>query len=113
MNYITNDNTIIFDPDFNQSVVNLPSTITHLTFGYNFNQSVDNLPSTIIHLTFGYYFNQSVDNLPSTITHLTFGYWFNQSLNNLSRFTEFIKLPKNYKYKNKIFNIPKRLKTKD
>jgi hypothetical protein len=26
-------------------------------------------------------------------------------------FTEFIKLPKNYKYNNKILNIPKRLKT--
>jgi hypothetical protein len=33
------------------------------------------------------------------------------TINNLPRFTEFIKLPKNYK--NKIFNIPKRLKAKE
>jgi hypothetical protein len=50
-----------------------------------------------------------VDNLPSSITHLIFDKYFDQSLNNLPRFTEFIKLPENYN--NKIFNIPKRLKT--
>ncbi len=78
--------------------------------GSNFNCPVDNLPSTITHLTFGNYFNRTVDNLPSSITHLTFDSYsdFNQKLNNLPRFTEFIKLPE--KYDKKILNIPKRLK---
>ncbi len=99
---------LTFGYEFNQTVNNLPSSLTHLTFDYEFNQTVNNLPSSITNLTFGLRFNQSVDNLPSDITHLTFGYYFNQSLNNLPRFTECIRLPK--MYDNKILNIPKRLK---
>ena len=34
-----------------------------------FNKSVDNLPSSLTHLTFGYRFDQKVDNLPSSLTH--------------------------------------------
>jgi hypothetical protein len=137
MNYITNGDTIIFAPSFNNELdcvllkdyikiifsnYNLSSDLFEkyennnlqdlIHIGSHFNQSVDNLPSTITHLTFGYYsnFNQPVDNLPSSITYLYFGYQssFNQSLNNLPRFTEFIQLP--YKYDNKILNMPKRLK---
>src|ERR1700756_2217523 len=62
-----------FSETFNQSVDNLPKSITHLTFGFNFNQSVDNLPKSITYLKFGWYFNQPINNLPQSITHLTFG----------------------------------------
>src|SRR3546814_5776508 len=50
-----------------------PYTTLFRSFGSNFDQSVDNLPNSITYLTFGYSFNQSVDNLPKSITHLTFG----------------------------------------
>ena len=68
---------------FNKLVDNLPSSITHLTFGYWFNQSVDNLPKNLTHLTFGLLFNQKVDNLPQNLMHLTFGQSFNQKVDNL------------------------------
>jgi hypothetical protein len=53
-------------------VTELPSTLTHLTFGKYFDQKVNNLPKTLTHLTFGEHFNQKVNNLPKTLTHLTF-----------------------------------------
>jgi hypothetical protein len=68
---------------FNQSINNLPNSITHLTLGDYFNQPVENLPHSITHLTFGAYFNQPVNKLPSSITHLSFGEHFNQPLDNL------------------------------
>jgi len=126
MNYITNDNTIIFSPSFNRKLKSklLNNNYKKIIFadydlnndlfekyknndfndlryfGSQFNQSINNLPSGITHLTFSYYFNQSVNNLhpkgcsknstdgccsccPSSITHLTFGYKFNQSVDNL------------------------------
>ena len=57
---------------FNKPVDNLPSSITHLTFGKSFNLPVDNLPSSITHLTFGESFNLPVDNLPNRLSHLIF-----------------------------------------
>ena len=68
---------------FNLAPDHLPSSLTHLTFGYEFNQPVDRLPSSLTHLTFGNYFKQSVNSLPSTLTHLTFGHCFNGSVDNL------------------------------
>ena len=64
----------------------------------NFNQSVDNLPSSITHLTFGFHFNQKVENLPSSITHLTFWYCFNQEVNNFPKELKKIKCSENYIY---------------
>ena len=136
MNYITNNDTIIFDPSFNDELdfqlLKNYKTIIFSNYVLNeslfdayennnfdglkydsskFNQFVDNLSlikSSITHLTLGSSFNQSVDNLPSSITYLTFGIGFNKSLNNLPRLIEFIQLPE--KYENKILNIPKKLK---
>jgi len=76
-------NIKIIGSDFNHSVDNLPSIVTHLTFGFHFNCPVDNLQSSITHLTFGFYFYHTVDNLPSSITHLTFGTYFNRIVDNL------------------------------
>ena len=82
--YENNDINLFYKNScFNQSISNLPSSITHLTFGGDFNQSVDNLPSSIQNLTFGFWFNLPVDLLPSSITHLTFGDKFNQPVNTL------------------------------
>ena len=39
--------TLTFGSDFNQSVNNLPNSITHLIFGWEFDQSVNELPNSI------------------------------------------------------------------
>jgi hypothetical protein len=74
-----------FNIDFNDMVTcdNLPSDVTHLTFGEFFDQPVDKLPDSITHLTFGEFFDQPVDKLPDSITHLTLGNEFNNSIDNL------------------------------
>ena len=56
----------------------IPSSITYVTFAYGFNQPVNHLPSSIIHLSFGHDFNQPVEHLPNSIKHLEFKYRFNQ-----------------------------------
>ena len=68
---------------FNQSIDNLPLSVTHLTLGYNFSQPINSLPSSLTHLTFGGEFNHPIDNLPSSLTHLTLGYLFDQPIDNL------------------------------
>jgi len=73
----TNLTHLTFGKNFNQKLV-LPHNLTHLTFGDNLNQKVD-LQLNLIHLTFGYNFNQKVD-LPYNLTHLTFGENFNQKV---------------------------------
>ena len=70
--------------------INLPCSLTHLTFGCEFNQTVDNLPCSLTHLIFGYEFNQIVDNLPCSLTHLIFVRNFNQKINNLPKVLEYI-----------------------
>ncbi len=63
--YIYRDNWI--KSIFNQSIDNLPNTITYLSLGEKFNKSIDNLPNSITHLTLGYDFNQPINNLPNSI----------------------------------------------
>src|SRR5690606_35521171 len=75
----------------NQSV-NIPSTITHLTFGDKFDQPIDNLPPNITHLTSGENFNQKIENLPPKITQLIFGMKFNQNIDNLPNNIKYLKL---------------------
>ena len=43
--------------DYNQSVDNLPQSLTHLSFGRSFNPVVK-LPQSLTHLTFGYDFQR-------------------------------------------------------
>ena len=89
---------------------NLPSNLTHLTFGCYFNQEVYNLPKNLTHLTFGFWFNKSVDNLPYShmcekiangvrppeyLTHLTFGHQFNKSVDATRKNKIFTGAPKN------------------
>ena len=109
-NYITNNDTIIFSPDYNKELdINLLSNHKKIIFSnyelvneiivkyendnlidlnYSasiFNFQVNNLPKTLIHLTFGCRFNSKVNNLPLNLTHLTFGYLFNQKVNLLPK----------------------------
>ena len=62
---------------FNQSLVELPPSVTEVIFCKDFN-TYQGLPPSVTHLEFGYFFNQSVANLPTGLTHLTFRYKFNQ-----------------------------------
>ena len=103
MNLITNNEIIIFSPDYNETLnTELLSNYKNIIFSnyelcwdlfdkyknnifngltlkFNvFNKPVDNLPNSIISLTFGYNFNQSVDNLPNGIKNLTFGVNFDK-----------------------------------
>ena len=108
MKWITNLDTIILNPDFNEllnpdSLSNYQNIIfsnyklnnnlfenyknnnfDQACFNENkFNQPVDNLPNSIINLTFGWKFNQPVDNLPNSVINLTFGSDFNQTMKKL------------------------------
>ena len=94
--YIIQDKTIIFDPEYNEqfdtSILEILSNSNTIKFDNyknnkymrsKFNQQVDNLPKSIVKLTFGEFFNQRVDNLPNSIVELTFGYYFNQQVDML------------------------------
>merc|ERR1711865_571362 len=72
-----------FARNWNESVDDLPSGITRITFGYCFIAPVDRLPPRVARITFGASFNQSVDRLPPGVTHITFGASFNRSVNHL------------------------------
>ena len=50
----------------------LPTTITHLTFGYYFDQPLDDLPNSITHLTLGDCFNEKLDHLPDSVKYPIF-----------------------------------------
>ena len=103
MSWIANDDTIIFNSDFNEKLdIELISRYKIIIFSdyvlnkklfefyennkFNgliykeskFNKDVSKLPQGIIHLIFGHDFNQVISVLPSTLTHLTFGNNFNQ-----------------------------------
>lgn len=53
---------------------NMPSYITHLTFGYSFypEKMNDIIPSTVTHLTFGNRITKISIQIPSSVTHLIF-----------------------------------------
>ena len=86
--YVINNKTIIFYPEYNQIIDNhILSDLNTIIFsnydknkkyiGSKFNQSVESLPNSITDLTFGFSFNQLVESLPNFITSLTFSYYFN------------------------------------
>ena len=101
---------------FDEPVNDLPSTITHLTFGYIFDQPVDNLPNGLVYLKLGdnfnkpikklpvslkqlelgHYFNHPVNELPSGLTHLTFGFCFNQMIPKLPKSLTHLTLGTNF-----------------
>jgi len=76
---------------FNQSIddVQLPSSITHLRFGFYFNQPIEKvqLPSSLTVLTFGFSFNQPIEELalPSSLTCLMLGNYYRRPIEKLAR----------------------------
>uniref|UniRef100_A0A6C0CAA4 F-box and FNIP repeat-containing protein n=1 Tax=viral metagenome TaxID=1070528 RepID=A0A6C0CAA4_9ZZZZ len=81
----------------------IPSTVTHLRFGYQFNldivdripssvrflsigppfdKSIKHLPTSVTYLTINTLHSEPVSTIPSSITHLTLGPDFNQSIKN-------------------------------
>ncbi len=93
MKWISNDDTIIFDPEFNEKLdIELISGYKKLIFSnYELDEKIfqryanDNF--NVITYRVGK-FNQDVSALPPSLTHLTFGYFFNQQCN----------IPPNIKY---------------
>lgn len=81
---------------FSKSVDLLPTTLTHIKFGYSFDNPVDNLPYNLEWLEFGHSFNQQVNMLPHTITYLVFGDLFNQQVDDLPNLIEYISFGKNF-----------------
>ena len=117
-----------FNSNFNQSVINLPPNITHLSFGFCFNQEVNNLPPNITHLSFGCCFNQEVnipfsvkylkldcnnqniiDYLPDSIEELELDYYFNLELTNLPSSLKKIIFNENSNYNKNLNCLPKKL----
>ena len=109
MNWITSDDTIIFEPKYNKELnIELISAYKKLIFSdfvslnkilfdyylnnvygaiyYKqnmFNKDVSNLPFGLTHLIFGDSFNCDVSALPPTLTLIKFGHYFNQDISNL------------------------------
>jgi len=69
---------------FNAHEIDIPQYVTHLTVNWDPELSIgNNIPSSVTHLTFGNWYNRTQpikDNIPSSVTHLTFGDWFNQTI---------------------------------
>jgi len=104
---------------FNQSLNNLPFSITHIEIKLNmfFNQSLDYLPNSITHLHIeSDAFNKNLDNLPNTLKYLHIGLGhevgsFNHSLDNLPDSINHLELFLDEdNFKQKITKLPKSLK---
>ena len=120
-NYITNEDTIIFSPHYNESIdINLLSQYNKIIFSdYKLSEELfekyENFYLNILYINyhsfqevecityFGCKFNQKVE-LPKNLTHLTFGCDFNQKVKfpkNLThltfgnRFNQEVELPEN------------------
>jgi hypothetical protein len=73
------------DHNFNPEHFSIPTSVTHLKFGWGFDQPLVNgiIPESVTHLTFGWaWFDKNLVNgsIPNSVTHLTFGWEFNQPL---------------------------------
>jgi hypothetical protein len=75
-----------FGYNFNNKLLNLPSSLTHLEFGAVFNKPLDKclLNTKIEKIIFCYYscFNKSLKNLPPTLKYLSLGPTFNRPIHN-------------------------------
>jgi hypothetical protein len=94
---------------FNQSVTNLPNSITELIFGQNFNKPINNLPPKLFRLELGKYFSHPVDNLPNNLKILKFdnSSEFINPLDNLPNSLTILKI--GYEYNLGLDNLPNSL----
>ena len=100
---------LLFGINFNNSVNNLPTYLTHLDLGFSFNQQVNNLPHSLIYLVFGYYFNQSVNYLPENIEYIYFHSNFNNSVENLPLSLKYLLFDVNSIFNKSLNNLPNSL----
>ena len=109
LEFLSKHKRVQFGKRFNQSIDNLPNSITHIKFVWDssfnhpldnlpislkslvfngwskFNYPLDNLPDFLEHLETGSRFNHLIDNLPRSLITIKFGTCFNQSVNNIPR----------------------------
>lgn len=100
-------NKIIFNPEFNQDISNLPTNIEHIEFGKRFNQNIDNLPINIKYIHLKKDFNQPIDFLPINLKVLIIDGYFNQPIDNLPEKLEVLIIGNNFTYN--IDNLPDNL----
>ena len=93
MDYVINDDCIIFNDNFNKildnKIINDIKKVKNVYFGKYFNQNIDNLPDNVKIIRFGKkdvwnlrgcYFDKPIDNLPCHLEELYLGSEFNQNL---------------------------------
>jgi hypothetical protein len=88
---------LYFCDHFNQPLNSLPPNLTYLYFGLRFNQPLPKLPSTLTHLYFGGKFNKPLIDLPISLKRLAFGWSFNHPLKDLPKTLEIIVLGRYFK----------------
>lgn len=64
---------IKFGCNFDQSIKELPSSLTHIIFGYRFKQPLLNLPPNLLELDVGYNYNHPLPILPDSLKILKIG----------------------------------------
>ena len=100
---------VTFWQAYNQPLCKLPSTLTHLNLPGGFNQPINCLPLALTHLTVGDEFNQSVDHLPASLAHLIVGKNFNQSVDSLP--ISLAHLTLGYRFNQPVDHLPARLRS--
>eukprot|EP01112_Ceratiomyxa_fruticulosa_P016322 TRINITY_DN4912_c0_g1_i2.p1 TRINITY_DN4912_c0_g1~~TRINITY_DN4912_c0_g1_i2.p1 ORF type:complete len:213 (-),score=24.17 TRINITY_DN4912_c0_g1_i2:200-838(-) len=100
---------LTFHNYFNQKIESLPTTLTHLNFGWAYDKSVNNiLPPSLTHLSFGHYYNRPISAFPHTLIHLKFSYYFNHPLPPLPPNLVFLELGE--RFRQPLKNLPPKLK---
>lgn len=114
--------------------ISWPTGLMHLKLGQNFEGTLENLPSSLTHLTLPMYFDEPLLSLPICnslthitfdkfgtfngqfdghlfphLTHLTFGAVFNQPINNLPKILTHLCFYKGSKFNNPIDRLPPHL----
>ena len=93
-----------FNTHFNDTINNLPLTITSLSLGCSFNKSMDYLPKGLIILSLGCNYNQPIKSLPYSLISLSFAHDFNQSIKNLPNSIN--KLTLGHKFQHSLSKLP-------
>ncbi len=104
---------VIFTYYYNKSLIQLPDSVTHITFEKNFNQSIDILENCLYLTNIEFYsnskFNQLIDCLPKNLTYLHLSGDFNCTIDNLPESLQVLKISS--KFNQPIDNLPPNLTT--
>lgn len=109
--FLSKKNRFSCDSYFNQKIDHLPN-LTKLTLGRFFDQSIDQLPKTLTNLRFysTSEFSQPIHNLPDSLTKVTFGAYFNQPLKSLPNNLIRLNFDKNNMFNHQLDHLPNSLK---